>query len=375
MRKDGGDMRVSYNLSALTAKSALDRTDSNLTKSMERLSSGLKLNHAKDNPAGMAISRRMNSQIGGLSIAGDNAMDAISIVETADGAMSEIHDMLQRMTELAVSAANGVKTDQDREYLDAEIKQLKDEIVRIARDTEFNGEAILDGGFDMKGYSSDNNVSVMYYSDETPCKNYMLSSVTTGVDDEGNTIVTAATLLQDGSDKAFPDDAKISNIEGDVITVTASGGFEVKLSAKGSASDVDLNLTGIGAMRMQIGTMEGQVLEMRIPTISLKHMGLERLSIATAEEARKAIDSVKEALNYISSARSRLGAYQNRLESATESLDISHENMTAAYSRIRDVDMAEEMTQYTTQQVLAQAGTSMLAQANERPQQVLQLLQ
>ncbi|MBR4965526.1 MAG: flagellin FliC3 [Lachnospiraceae bacterium] len=368
-------MRVSYNLSALTAKSALDRTDSNLTKSMERLSSGLKLNHAKDNPAGMAISRRMNSQINGLSIAGDNAMDAISIVETADGAMSEIHDMLQRMNELAVSAANGVKTDQDREYLDAEIKQLKDEIMRIAKDTEFNGEAILDGGFDMKGYASDNNVSIMYYSDETPCRNYMLSSVTTGVDADGNTIVTAATLLQDGSDNAFPDDAKISDINGDVITITASGGFEVKLSAKGSASDVELNLTGIGAMRMQIGTMEGQVLEMRIPTISLKHMGLERLSIATVDDARKAIESVKGALNYISSSRSRLGAYQNRLESATESLDISHENMTAAYSRIRDVDMAEEMTQYTTQQVLAQAGTSMLAQANERPQQVLQLLQ
>lgn len=368
-------MRVSYNLSALTAKNALDRTDTNLTKSMERLSSGLKLNHAKDNPAGMAISRRMNSQIRGLSVAGDNAMDAISIVETADGALSEIHDMIQRMSELAVSAATGVKTDEDRAYLDSEIQQLKNEIMRIAKDTEFNGEPILDGGFDLKGYSSDNNVSIMYYSDEVPCKNYTLSSVTTTTDADGNVTVTDAVLLQDGSENAFPDDAKVADIDGDTVTITASGGFEVKLSVKESATDVTLNMTGIGAMRMQIGTMEGQVLEMRIPTISLKHMGLEDLSIATIEDARAAMDSVQEALAYISSARSRLGAYQNRLESAAESLDISHENMTAAYSRIRDVDMAEEMTNYTTQQVLAQAGTSMLAQANERPQQVLQLLQ
>ena len=368
-------MRVSYNLSALSAKNALERTDSNLTRSMERLSSGLKLNHAKDNPAGMAISRRTDSQIRGLSVAGDNAMDAISIVETADGALSEIHDMLQRMNELAVSAANGVKTDEDREYLDAEIKQLKDEIVRISKNTEFNGEPILDGGFDLKGYSSSPNVDVMYYSDEVPCRDYVLSSVSTGTDADGNTIITAATLLQDGSDKAFPNDAKISEINGDVLTITASGGFELKIMAKESATDVNLNITGIGAMRMQIGTMEGQVLAMRIPTISLKHMGLENLSIATAEDSLKAISSIENALTYLSAARSRLGAYQNRLESATESLDISHENMTAAYSRIRDVDMAEEMTNYTTQQVLAQAGTSMLAQANERPQQVLQLLQ
>lgn len=368
-------MRVSYNLSALTAKNALDKTDKNMTKSLERLSSGLKLNHAKDNPAGMAISRRMNSQIKGLSVAGDNAMDAISIVETADGALSEIHDMIQRMSELAVSAANGVKSDEDRAYLDAEIQQLKDEIIRIAENTEFNGEPLLDGGFDLKGYSSDNNVDVMYYSDEVPCKNYTLSSVTTGVDADGNTIVTAATLLQDGSENAFPADAKISEINKDVITITASGGFEVKVSAKASATDVTLNMTGIGAMRMQIGTMEGQILAMRIPTISLKHMGIEHISIDTAENARATMEAIKDALAYVSKTRSRLGAYQNRLESATESLDISYENMTAAYSRIRDVDMAEEMTNYTTQQVLAQAGTSMLAQANERPQQVLQLLQ
>lgn len=368
-------MRVNYNLSAITAKNQLNRTDDLLTKSMERLSSGLKLNHAKDNPAGMAISRRMNSQIRGLSVAGDNAMDAISIVETAEGAMNEIQDMLQRMNELAVNAANGTKTDEDRALLDEELQQLKAEITRIAKDTEFNGQPLLDGGFDLQGYSSDNNVNILYYSDEVTVKDYTLSSVETTTDAEGNIVVTAATLLQDGSENAFPEDAKIADIDGDVITITAAGGFEVKLQAKGNAADVTMDMTGIGAMRMQIGTMEGQVLEIRIPTISLKHMGIEDTEIGTATDAREAMESIAEAINYISSARSRLGAYQNRLESATESLDINHENMTAAYSRICDVDMAEEMTTYTTQQVLSQAGTSMLAQANERPQQILQLLQ
>ncbi len=368
-------IRVSRNISALTAQNALKRTDNNLSKSLERLSSGLKVNHAKDNPAGVAIAKRMNSQIEGLSIAGDNASDAISIVETAEGALNEVHAMLQRMNELAVQASNGTNTDEEREYINAEIQQLKEEIERIAKDTEFNGEPLLDGGFDLKGYSSDPNVKILYYSDEVEVKDYTLSSVTTGVDADGNTIITAATLLQDGSENAFPDDAIISDITGDVVTITASNDFEVKIQAKASAANVNLDMTGIGAMRMQIGSEEGQVLEMRIPAISLKLMGLENLEITNEEDSSEAISAIEKAIQYVSSARSRLGAYQNRLESTTASLDITHENMTSSYSRIMDVDMAAEMTEYTTQQVLSQAGTSMLAQANERPQQVLQLLQ
>ena len=160
-----------------------------------------------------------------------------------------------------------------------------------------------------------------------------------------------------------------------MVTITASGGFEVTLQAKANASDVTLDMTGIGAMRMQIGANEGQVLAIRIPEVSLKMTGLSDLSVATEEDAKKAIGSVSDAINYISSIRARLGAYQNRLESASENLDVSEENMTSSYSRIMDVDMASEMTIYTTQQVLMQAGTNMLAQANERPQEVLQLLQ
>ncbi len=366
-------LRVSQNISAITAQNALHRTDNKLSQSLERLSSGLKVNHAKDNPAGIAIAKRMNSQIKGLSMAGDNASDAISIVETAEGAMNEIHAMLQRMSELAIDAANGTKSDADRELLDAEVKQLKEEITRIAKDTEFNGRPLLDGGFDLRGYSSDTNVAVKYYSDEVEIKDYTISSVTLGQDADGNPLVTDLQLLKTG-DNAFPQDAQWE-ADGDMVTIKAANDFEVKLKIAGSATNVNLDMTGIGAMRMQIGTEEGQVLEMRIPTMSLELMGIEDTTIGTQADAKEAISKIAEAITYVSSARSRLGAYQNRLESTNESLDVTHENMTGAYSRIMDVDMASEMTEFTNQQVLSQAGTSMLAQANERPQQVLQLLQ
>ena len=368
-------IRVSQNISAITAQNALHRTDNKLSQSLERLSSGLKVNHAKDNPAGIAIAKRMNSQIKGLSMAGDNASDAISIVETAEGAMNEIHAMLQRMSELAIDAANGTKSDADRELLDAEVKQLKEEITRIAQTTEFNGRPLLDGGFDLRGYSSNPNVEVMYYSDEVAVKDYTISGITTATDADGNLEVTGLTLLMGNGENAFPADAQYE-VDGDIVTIKAANDFEMKLKVKGDVADaVNLDVTGIGAMRMQIGTEEGQVLEMRIPTMSLELMGIEDTNIATQADAMEAINTIAEAINYVSAARSRLGAYQNRLESTSASLDVTHENMTGAYSRIMDVDMASEMTEYTNQQVLSQAGTSMLAQANERPQQVLQLLQ
>ncbi|MCR5846938.1 MAG: flagellin FliC3 [Lachnospiraceae bacterium] len=367
-------MRVGTNISALTANNALKRTDTALSKSMEKLSSGLKVNHAKDNPAGIAIAKRMNSQINGLSIAGDNAADAISVIETADGALSEIHAILQRMNELAVQGANGTMSDADRETIDAEVKQLKEEIGRISKTTDFNGKTLLDGTFDLKGYSSNTNVKVAYYSDEVEIKKYILKNVTTGKDADGNVYVKSATPDTSAAG-GFPKDSYISKIEGDMVTISASGGFEVTLQAKANASNVTLDMTGIGAMRMQIGANEGQVLAIRIPEVSLRMMNLTNTSVATEAGSKKALENISNAIDYISKIRARLGAYQNRLESASENLDVSEENMTSSYSRIMDVDMASEMTIYTTQQVLIQAGTNMLAQANERPQQVLQLLQ
>lgn len=363
-------MNVGTNMSAVKANSILGRSDNAMTKSLERLSSGLKVNHAKDNPAGIAIGKRMKSQISGLSIAGDNAGDAISIVETADGALGEIHAILQRMNELAVQASNGTNTSIDRQVLESELTQLKDEITRIADSTDFNGQTLLDGGFDLKGYSDNSDVKVAYYSDEVEIGEYTLDA-TTKTDADGNIIVD--TITNFGG--KFPPSTKVDKIKDDMVTLKADNGFEMTLQVKADATNVKLDIKGIGAMRMQIGANEGQVLEMRIPEVSQRMLGITNTTIASEDKAREAIDDIKFAINYVSSIRARLGAYQNRLESAGESLDVTEENMTSSYSRIMDLDMASEMSEYTTNQVLVQAGVSMLAQANERPQQILQLLQ
>lgn len=369
-------MRINYNVSAMISNNALSRSDDALSKSLERLSSGLKINHAKDNPAGLAMSKRMNAQIEGLNVASQNASDGISIIETADGAMSEIQSMLQRINELSVKAANGTMVDADRELIQKEISELKEEIQRITDETQFNGQKLLNGEFGLKGYTTEENIKVNEYSKDVPQGIYTVDSLkVTEVD--GKKTVDIENGVELGA--FFPEDAIVESCNEGILTITASQGFEMKIDISkapvGTYADLSVDAMGIGAMRLQIGANEGQVLGLVIPELSLRNMEIEELSVGTKEDALKAIDSVGNALAYVSDVRSRLGAYQNRLESTISTLGITNENMTAAYSRIVDVDMAEEMTNYTTQQVLTQAGTSMLAQANERPSQVLQLLQ
>lgn len=376
-------MKINYNATAMMANNTLNRTDNKLTAAMERLSSGLKVNHAKDNPAGLAIANRMDSQVRGIKVGTNNTNDGISVVETADGALSEISVIIQRMSELCVQASNDPKTDEDRETIDKEIQQLKKEIERIARDTEYNGMPLLDGSFDLKGYTNNPAVKVGYYSDEVPQGDYKIDFTgfisATGTIDQ-NTLPNFLTNFPTAGLQA-----KV-NEDMDELTITADGDFEMHIKAdfKTVTGEVDIDITQIGAMKIQIGANEGQELGIRIPKISLEDMGIEELtSIRTynndgsmkTDGPQEGIESTKKALTYINSVRSRLGAYQNRLEHNAASNDITEENMTSSYSRIMDVDMAEEMTEYTTQQVLSQAGVSMLAQANERPSQILQLLQ
>lgn len=376
-------MKINYNVSAVVANAALTVNEKKFNVSTERLSTGYKVNHAKENPSGIAIAKRMNAQLKGLSQSKDNASTAVSVVSTAEGAMTEIQSMIQRMNELSVQAATGTKTDSDRESIQAEIKELKEEIERMKNDTEFNGKKLLNGDCDLKGYADAKGIKVSYYSDETPVANYKFSLVNPiPLDQDGNVDLKdgSVTLLQDGSENAFPKDAKIT-YDGDKVTVTAANEFEItfqvdkNVTTTSQDGSISLDITGIGAMRVQIGANEGQVLAIRIPEVSLDTLGLSDIDISTQEGAQRAIELSKQANAYISSVRSRIGAYENRLEHTQSSLGVTEENVTSAFSRIMDTDMAEEMTEYANQQVLNQAGISVLTQANQRPAEVLQLLQ
>lgn len=379
-------MRINYNVSAMISNNALRNSDSLLAQSLERLSSGMKINRAKDNPAGLAMAKRMNAQLEGLSVANRNAGDGVSIIETADGAMSEISEMLQRLNELAVKSANGLNSDSDRAVIQQEVDQLTEEITRVADVTEFNGQKLLNGEFSLKGYTNDLDVKVKSYSMDVASKVYHIDNIRVDKEmlngKETGEYTVEIDCLKD-LDSDFPQGATAS-IKDQLVTIQGVNGFEMVLDLTGmdfeelapfEINNLDVDATGIGAMRLQIGTNEGQVLGVVIPEISLRDMGIEDLDLSTKDSAAEAIDRIDGAIQYVSSVRGQLGAYQNRLESTINSLDITSESMTAAYSRIMDVDMAEEMTNYTTYQVLTQAGTSMLAQANERPSQVLQLLQ
>ena len=393
-------MRINYNASAVVTNKSLNKNDSLLSQSLQRLSSGLKVNRAQDNPAGLAIAHRMDSQIKGLDVGKRNSNDGISVISTAEGALSEMSAILQRMNQLAVQSANGSNTDDDRRLLDQEVQQLKQELTRISKDTEFNGMPLLDGSFDMKAYTDKpEQAQVDFYSqDVPPSKDYKVDfSKLFGKDPADPDAFTIPSVEA----PAKPSDSGYTatvNDDLDQVTLTGPGDFKLvvgindkvlegkttpaqKKAAIREIDTMNMDITGIGAMKIQVGANEGQELAVQIPTVSLYRMGLDKLDISTVDGSENAtgasagIDAIKGALDYINDIRSRLGAYENRLEHNVASVDISFENLTASYSRIMDVDMAEEMTEYTTQQVLVQAGTSMLSQANERPQTVLQLLQ
>jgi len=370
-------MRINYNVSAMLSNNALANNDSLLSKSLQRLSSGLKINDAKDNPAGLAMAKRMNAQLEGIHMANQNASDGVSVIEIADGALNEVADMLQRMNELAVKSATGTMTDDDRAMIQAEVDQLKEEITRVSETTEFNGQNLLDGEFALKGYTSDASIKVNSYSADIEAKVYTIDSLTISEDPEnpGNYVLDDI-AYGDGFNNT--ENLK-TEMKDNLLTISDGSGFELTLDVSNASATsftgLTVDVTGVGAMRLQIGANEGQILAVNIPAMTLQNMGIENVDMGTADGASEAIDRIEGAIKFVSSVRGQLGAYQNRLESTISSLDVTDENMTAAYSRIMDVDMAEEMTKYTTYQVMTQAGTSMLAQANERPSQVLQLLQ
>lgn len=355
-------MKVNSNIQAQIANSVLKANEEKYAKSTERMSSGYKINHAQDSPAGMAISNKMHAQIRSLEKATDNSSNAINVVQTAEGALSEVQNMVQRISELSVKASNGTITDADRGAIQAEIKQLKSEIERIAEDTEYNTQNLLGGEQALKGYTDTASVDVIDYDADFHMGEYEVDFSSSPVK-----------ILQDGTDVSGNYDIVT---EGNITTITDKKGAALTVECDPSfTGSANLDIKGIGGMKIQVGSAEGQEIQIVIPKISLKNMGIENLDVSTEEGAHKALDMVGGALDYISKVRSNLGAYQNRLESTVASLNISVENLTQSYSTIKDIDMATEMVEYTKLQVLVQAGTSMLTQANEQPQQALQLLQ
>lgn len=601
-------MRINYNISSIIARNALNNNDNRLSNSIQRLSSGLKINSAADDAAGLAIAIKMNAQIKSLEQANKNANDGVSVVNTADGAMAEMHDILQRMNELAIQSANGTNADSDREQLQLEIDQLVQELDRIAETTQFNAQNLLDGSFAYKGYTNTENIKVKSYGDgvisgtyvigkieydhyedkvmdyaayidgtadgkiseddyfmavkaddikdalvteeaegirtfpessrvilddeniiieaendfdvvltvndrmavqnsgvtttsvskyyytdnyqnitvidETGTAKYNITelnfireynitttttgtsqvniintTINTGSEQEGlrhleedleeafkakfpdaadfsvasctySTTASTKTYVEDGMAKNYtinegtfeigvivmdksgntttetmtfkvhiplPDSAGLNEAEYNA----AYGKYEAGLNSKihednlnkylytrtetkkttytvgdgTEANSLKLNLTGMGPMRLQVGANEGQVIQVEIPALTAWDLGVDDTDITTEGKATAAIDVIGKAINELSGIRAKIGAYANRIEHTITNLNTTTENMTASYSRIMDVDMATEMTEYSTVQVLVESSTAMLAQANERPQSVLQLLQ
>ncbi|MDE5598217.1 MAG: flagellin, partial [Lachnospiraceae bacterium] len=339
-------MRINYNASAMRANNALNVTDNRVSSSLQKLSSGLKINSAKDNPSGYAIGRRMDVQIAGVAVATRNANTGISVIQTADGALTEVHDMLQRMNELAVKGATGTLTSTDRETLNQELVQLKAEITRISEDTEFNGQPLLDGSFDLKGYTNNLDAKVAYYSDDVLAKVYTIDALTVVYKNDGK-IDLDATKASFTKGAGFPDGCKISGAGENSITIEDQHGFKLTLDITPSPvtdgngnitgynpvslNNMTVDITGIGAMDTQIGANEGQILAIRVPTISLQRLGITNAEVTTQEKSDDANTAIKGAILYVSDARSRLGAYQNRLEHTVSNLDITNENMTASY--------------------------------------------
>ena len=314
-------MRINQNISAMNTYSRLTAANSAKSNSLAKLSSGLRINRAGDDAAGLAISEKMRGQVGGLKQAIRNAQDGISLIQTAEGALTETHSMLQRMRDLAVQAANGTNTKEDRTQIQAEFDQLAVEITRVATDTEFNTKSLF--GYEGSGTFSSGGASFTFQIGAND--NQTMSVTIKGMDSESlNLGEKSGTTL--GGIKLFYDEE---------TTIGSGSGAIIYKEGDFRFGDV------IGSGSDKVGIM-------------------------------KAIDNAIEA---VSTQRSTLGAAQNRLDHTINNLTATSENLTAAESRIRDVDMAEEMMEFTKNNILSQAATAMLAQANQMPNSVLQLLQ
>ncbi|MBN2073593.1 MAG: flagellin [Actinobacteria bacterium] len=377
-------LRINQNISSLTAGRNLRLTDELRTKSLEKLSSGLRINKASDDAAGLGISEKLRAQIAGLSQAQRNAQDGISLIQTAEGALSESSSLLVRMRELAVQAASESITDADRTNISNEINQLIDEIDRIAETTEFNTRKLLDGTMagtkaavaadvEIKSGSAILDGASVATAASVTDVTYQIKLVANGSSIDA-AIFSSASDTQIGTIAGVDDAAQTTTIDGVQITIAQATTDDVGKVAYVKAFAEIAAVSDDNSLEFHIGANIGQTTKIGVDAMSAEKLGVEGVSVASVIKAQDAIGQIDRAISWIADERSALGAVQNRLEHTINNLNVASENLSASESRIRDVDMASEMTQYTRHQIMMQAGVAMLAQANMSPQIILQLL-
>ena len=374
-------LRIYTNVAAMNSYRNLYKSDNMLSQSLERLSSGLRINRAADDAAGLGISQRMRAQISGLSMASRNASQAVNLVQTAEGAMNEVHNMLTRMRELAVQGASDSVTDTDRAYLDSEFDALRNEIDRIADSTVYNGTALINGSYSGNSISYDASTSTADLGVQQIALNGASSGTYTITDSSGSTLtltngtVTQTVTLTGTGTSGAPDD-------GETITANFSElGISLTLNAAYDDQDLDGKIvvvdSGDGG-QFQVGADNDANNRISFSIGNLKATGstlsLSSADISSRSNAQTALTSIDAAINQVNSQRSSLGSVQNRLGYTIANVNNQAENIQASESTIRDADFALEMSSYTRAQILVQAGTAMLAQANASPQNILTLL-
>ncbi|MEK5214790.1 flagellin N-terminal helical domain-containing protein [Psychrobacillus sp. FSL H8-0487] len=411
-------MRINHNIAALNTHRQLNSATTAQSKSMEKLASGLRINKAGDDAAGLAISEKMRGQIRGLDQASKNSQDGISMIATAEGALNETHDIMQRMRELSVQSSNDTNTAEDRKNIQDEVKQLGEEIQRIGEQTEFNTKKLINGDMGA-GVSTSTTHALTGSLESTMGDATALSGL---LDANGNnlqlavgdkftmtwsengtqksathTVGALTETLKDVTDKIAADAsvASVATTAGKMVVTSATAGTAGQINGlsisvtsadgtrKEAASNALSNFTTTteakdkradGSADFQIGSNQGQTLNLSVNDMRASTLGVRDLQVGSKSQAGTAIKVLDQAIQKVSVERSKLGANQNRLEHTINNLNTSSENLTAAESRIRDVDMAKEMMNQTKNSILSQAAQAMLAQANQQPQGVLQLL-
>ncbi len=370
---------INTNVMSLTAQRNLSSSQGSLATSMQRLSSGLRVNSAKDDAAGLAISERMNAQVRGLNVAARNANDGISLAQTAEGALGKVGDMLQRMRELAVQSANATNSSDDRAALDAEVQQLVSEIGRVASTTSFNGRKILDGTFTNQtfqvGANSGETISVASIANvqtnalgvstrasvnSAAISGFATTAIASGAITINGTNIGAIGVAANAQDRA-------NQLVTAINQVSETTGVTAMIDT--TSNTITLNS---GANIVIAGTAPAPFTA--ATTTAAATTGISSVNVLSAASASTALDTIDTALNTINSARGNLGALQSRFENAVSNIQIQSENLSAARGRIVDADFAKETANLSRAQILQQAGTAMVAQANQIPQGVLALL-